>query len=111
MIDADAFQIPLVETVDAFVDLDLVMPAEVVKLGHVSQLAHRAVGFGGISAEHATEADFLHYLLGKLADGQFLARADVDVAVADFAVALTVGILEIDVEQHVDARIEHLLAP
>lgn len=72
MIDADAFLIPLVEPVDAFVYLHLMMPSEVVEFGDISQLARSAVRFGSIPTQFAMEADFRHNLLCHLTYGQFL---------------------------------------
>lgn len=91
MIYADAFEVPFVQPVDALVDFYLVMPAEAVQLADVRELAEGAVRFGGVPAQLTSEADFLHYLPGDLADADFLACAHVYVAVADFGDA--VGIL------------------
>ena len=119
MVDADALEIPLVEAVDALVNLDGVVPAQTMELGDVGELLERAVGLGRVPAELAPEAYLLHDALGDFLDGDFLARADVDVAVADFPDAVTVDgevallddVLEIDVEQAMDGGVCHLLAP
>lgn len=76
---------------DALVDFYLVMPAEAVQFADVRELAEGAVRLGGVPAQFASEADFLHYFLGGFADADFLACAHVYVAVADFGDA--VGIL------------------
>lgn len=44
VVDADAFEIPLVEAVDAFVDFYGVVPAKAVELAHVGEFEHGAVG-------------------------------------------------------------------
>ena len=43
MINADAFEVPSVQPVDAFVNLNLVMPAEAVQFADIRELAEGAV--------------------------------------------------------------------
>jgi hypothetical protein len=43
MIDADAFEIPFIESVSTFVDFNLVLPTERVEFTYVCELFHRAV--------------------------------------------------------------------
>ena len=134
------FFIPLKQFPDAILNLDLVCPAKGVELGDIDELAHGAIGLGGIEGDFALEAYGFYYQLAEFADGELLAGAYVDVAVADFAQAGNVAatacavvavhhsigsysvvhagvflysydIFEIDVQQHVDAGIGHILAP
>ncbi len=115
-------------------------PAEAVELAHVDELAHGAVGLGGVELDCALEADRLDHKLAELAYGQFLARAHINVAVAYLAerrdgaaaaravVAIhnAVGshavmyrrvflnaydVAEVDIQQHVNASVGHILAP
>ena len=115
-------------------------PAKGVELGYVDEFTHGAIGLGGIEGDFALEAYSLDNQFGELANGELLAGAHIDVAVADFAqrgdVSATAGrvvtvhhtigshtvvyagvllysynIFEIDVQQHVDAGIGHILAP
>ena len=48
MVDADALEIPLIEAVDTFFDLYLVLPAEGVQFADIGQFAHSAVRFAAI---------------------------------------------------------------
>lgn len=117
MVDANPFQVPFIQAVDTLVDFHLVVPSQAVQLAHVRQLAQRAVRFRRIPAQLTLEADFLHDFLGHLADRQFLARAHVDVAVADFRDAVgvlyrvVIRLLEVHVQQHMHTRVRHFLAP
>ena len=77
--------IPFEEFLHAVFYLDLVRPAKAMELGYVDQLAHGAVGLGGIKLNNALETDGLDNQLGEFADGEFLACAHVDVAVANLA--------------------------
>ena len=115
-------------------------PAEGVELGDIDELAHGAIGLGSIEFYGSFEAYGLDDQLGEFADGELLAGAHIDVAVADLAqtgdITATAGavvavhhpigshtvvhagvflysydIFEIDVEQHVDAGIGHIFAP
>jgi len=58
-----------------------------VELGDVDELAHSAVGLGGIEGDLALEAYGTDDEFGELADGELLAGAHVDVTVADLAQA------------------------
>ena len=59
------------------------MPSKPVQFADIDHLAHGAIGFGGIELHLTFKANGLDDQFGKLADGQFLAGADVDMAVAD----------------------------
>jgi hypothetical protein len=93
MVDADALLVPLVEAVDTFVNLYLMMPAKTMKFLYIGELLQRAVGLRGIPTDFALETDFLPYQLGQLTDADFLASAYVDMAISDFGNA--VGILHV----------------
>ena len=62
-------------------------PAETVELAHVDELARGAVGLACVEYDFALETDSLHHEFAEFADGELLAGAHVDVAVADFAEA------------------------
>ena len=96
---------------DTFFDFNLMVPAKGMELADVGELAHGAVGLGGVEGETAFESHFLHNQLGKGGDGNLFAGADVDVAIADFLAAFLIGVGEIDVFEDVDAGIGHLFAP
>ena len=66
-------------------DFDLVLPSEGVELADIDELAHGAIGLGGVELDCAGEANGFDYELGELADGELFAGAHVDVAVADLA--------------------------
>lgn len=61
------------------------MPVQGVQLGYVDEFAGCAVGFGIVPDDVAGKTDGADDELGKFLDGKFLAGADVDVAVTDFA--------------------------
>ena len=134
------FFVPVEEFLDSVFNLDFMCPAEGVELADVDELAHRAVRLAGVELDCTREADCLDYQFGQFPDGQFLAGADIDVAVADLAkgrdgaaaacavVAIdhAVGldsvmdgrvflnaddILEIYVQQDVNRCVGHILAP
>lgn len=86
------------------------VPAQGVQFAHVGEFAQGSVGLGGVPLDGAavTHGGFDH--LGELADGDLLAAADVDVAVAHF-VALAAHVLKVNVLQTIDAGVGHVLAP
>ena len=115
-------------------------PSKGMQFAHVNELAHGAIRLGGIEGDFTLEAYGLHYEFGEFTNSELLARAHIDVAVADLAQAGNVtatacavvavhhpigshsvvyagvflysyNIFEIDVQQHVDAGIGHILAP
>ena len=115
-------------------------PAEAVELAHVDELARGAVGLARVEHDFAIETDRLHDEFAEFADGEFLARTHVDVAVADFAklgdctaaasavvtvygavyarAVMYAGILfdaddvaEIHVQQHMHRCVGHVFAP
>ena len=69
----------------AVFDLDFMRPAEGVELRNIDQLAHRAVRLGGVELHRPLEAHGPHHQLRQFADGQLLAGAHIDVAIADLA--------------------------
>ena len=115
-------------------------PTEAMELAHVNKLARGSVGLAGVEKNFTFEANRLHHELAEFADGEFLASAHVDVAVADFAEAgnrataartvvavhrpigtgaiMHAGVLldadnvaEVHVQQHVYRGVGHVLAP
>ena len=111
-----------------------------MQFAHVDEFAHGAVGFGGVKRYFTFKAYGTDDQFGELADGELLAGAYVDVAVADLAqagdVAATAGavvavdgsigagtimhgavflyandITEVHIQQHVHGGIGHVLAP
>ena len=77
--------VPLKQLLDAVLDLDFMRPAEGMQFRNIYQLAHRAIRLGGIELHRALEAHDLHHQLRQFANGQLLARAHIDVAIADLA--------------------------
>ena len=108
---------PLVEPLDAFVELYGVVPAQSMELGDIGEFAGRAVGFRRVPYDGTLEANCGLYFFCHFTDGMLDACADVDVAVAYLADAvgidcgIIVCIFEIYVEQHVYTGICHILAP
>ena len=115
-------------------------PAEAVEFAYVDEFAHRAIGLACVKHDFAFEAHGLHHKFAEFADGEFLARAHVDVAVADFtefrdsaAAASTVvavnstidacaimharvfldadDVAKIHVQKHMDRSVCHVFAP
>lgn len=136
----EGFLVPVEEFLYAFVDFDLVSPAEAVELAYVDKLARSAVGLACIKHDFAFEANRLHHEFAEFADGEFLARTDVDVAVADFtefrdgaATACAVvavhcaidacavmharilfnadNVAEVHVQEHMNGSVGHVFAP
>ena len=132
--------VPVKEFLDALLDFDAMSPSEGVELGDVDEFAHGAIGLGGIEFDGAFEAYGFDDEFGEFADGEFLAGAYIDVAVAylaktgdvtttacavvsiycaigggtemDGAVFLnTDDVAEVDIEQYVDGGIGHVLGP
>ena len=105
VVDADALEIPLVQAVDTFVDLYLVMPAEPVQFCHISKFADGAVGLGCIPAEFSPESYFPDDLLCGIPDADFFAGAHIDVAVAYLCDAVgifgsgVIGVPEVHIEK------------
>ena len=116
------------------------MPTQRVQLAHVNELAHGAIGLAGVKLHFAFKAYCLDNQLGELTDGEFLASADIDVTVANLTqtgdVAATTGtvvsvhrtigagtimyagvflyaydVAEVDIQEHMDGGICHILAP
>ena len=75
------------EALHAVFYLNLVGPAEGVEFLHVNELAHGAVGLGGVEFYGALEAYGLDDEFREFADGEFLSCAHIDMAVADFTKA------------------------
>ena len=87
MLILKALLVPLEQLLHTFVNLNLVRPAKAVQFLHVNELAHSAIGLASIKGYFALKAYGLDNELGELTDGQFLASAHIDVAVANLAQA------------------------
>ena len=89
------FLVPVKEFLYALFDFDAMLPTKGVEFGDIDELAHGAIGFGGVEGDFALEAYGLDNQFREFSDGEFLASAHIDVAVADFAqrgdVATTAG--------------------
>ena len=59
-------------------------PTKAMELAHVDELARCAIGLASVKEHFAFEAHRLHHEFAQFADGKFLARTYVDVAVTDF---------------------------
>ena len=134
------FFIPIEEFGYAIFDFDFMSPAKGVEFGDIDELAHGAIGLGGIEGDFALKAYGFHNQFGEFANGEFLASAYIDVAVADLAqagdIAATTGtvvavnhsvsshtivyagvflytndVTEVHIQQHVHAGICHIFAP
>ena len=115
-------------------------PTEAVELAHVDELARGTVGLAGVKYDFAFETNRLDDEFAEFADGEFLARAHIDVAVADFtefrdgsATACTVvavngsidacpvvhagvffdanDVAEVHVQKHMNGSVGHVFAP
>ena len=93
------------------------MPSEVVKFLYIRELLQRTVRLRSIPSDFAKETDFLLNQFGHLANADFLARAYVDMTVANLGDTIgilhtrVVGILEIHVQQDMDGSVGHLFTP
>ena len=85
MLLLQAFLIPVEEFLDTGLYLYLVGPAEAVELVYGDEFARSAVGLGGVELDFAFEAYGVSYQFGEFTDGELLAGAYIDVAVADFS--------------------------
>lgn len=132
--------VPVEKALDTFSDFYLVGPAKAVELLYINELAHGAIGLAGIKLNFAFKAYCLDNQLGELTDGEFLASTYIDVTVADLTqtgdVAATTGtvvsvhrtigagtivyagvflyaydVAEVDIQEHMDGGICHILAP
>ena len=103
--------IPVEETLDAFFDLDLMLPAQAVEFLYGSELTHRAIGLGAVPLDTPFEANCTSDELSKITDAYFLARADIDVAVAYGATIGWAEATEVGMEQDVHGGIRHIFAP
>ena len=77
--------IPLEEFLDTFLYFHFMSPAEGVEFAHVYQFAHGSIGLGSIKLYRSFKTDGLDYQFGEPADGEFLASADIDMAIANLA--------------------------
>ena len=119
MIDADTLQVPLVQAVYALIYLYGMVPSQAVQFAHVGHLEHGSVGLCPIPTEFSLESCLGSYLLGTLSDADLVACAHIDMAVAyltdvvavDLHLCVVHHILEVHIEQAVDAGICHFLAP
>lgn len=132
--------IPVEQPFYPILNFDHVRPAEGVEFAYVDEFAHGAVRFGYVKLDCAGIAYRLGYQLRKLPDGEFLACPDIDVTVADFAegrdgsaaasavvavhhsvcgiAVVHAGVfldaddvLEVYVQEHMNAGVRHVLAP
>ena len=103
--------VPLEETLDAFFDLDLMLPAQAVELLYRCKLAHCTIGLGAVPLDRPSKAYRSGDELSKITDADFLARADIDVAVAYGATILWAEATEVSMEQDVHGGIRHVFAP
>ena len=74
--------IPVVELGHTLLYLHTMLPSQAMELRDVDQLARRTVGFVAVPDDSSFESDGARHQFGQRADGQFLARSDVDMAVA-----------------------------
>ena len=74
--------IPVVELGHTLLYLHTMLPTQAMELRDVDQLTRRAVGFVAVPDDSSFESDGTRHQFGQRADGQFLARSDVDMAVA-----------------------------
>ena len=77
----------------------------------IGEFAHGAVGFGTVEREFSLITYGVHNQLGQLADRDFLACADVDVAVANIFITGLVGVFEVYVLHNEYTGICHFFAP
>ena len=103
--------VPLEETLDAFFDLDLMLPAQAVELLYRGKLAHCTIGLGAVPLDRPSKAYRSGDELRQCADTDFLARADIDVAVAYGTTILWAEATEVGMEQDVHGGIRHIFAP
>ena len=74
--------IPVVELGHTLLYLHTMLPSQAMELRDVDQLARRTVGFVAVPDDSTFESDGARHQFGQRADGQLLARSDVDMAVA-----------------------------
>ena len=132
--------VPVEKALDSLFDFYLVGPAKAVEFLYINELAHGAIGLAGIKLHFTFKAYCLDNQLGELTDSEFLASADIDVTVANLSqtgdVAATTGtvvsvhrsigagtivyagvflyaydVAEVDIQEHMDGGICHILAP
>ena len=103
--------VPLEETLDAFFDLDLMLPAQAVELLYRGKLAHCTIGLGAVPLNRPSKAYRSGDELSKIANAYFLARADIDVAVAYGATIGWAEATEVGMEQDVHGGIRHIFTP
>ena len=104
-------QVPPVHSLHAFLNVYLVMPAQCVQFAWIGEFAHGAVGFGTVEREFSLITYGVHNQFGQLADRDFLACADVDVAVANIFITGLVGVFEVYVLHNEYTGICHFFAP
>ena len=113
MINANALFVPFEKAMDAFVYFNRMMPAKPVELADIGELQHSAIGFRIIPQKTTSETNLLHNLLRTFPNAELLARAYIDVAVANLLYAIMIDaelgilhhILPIDIEQAVNTGI------
>ena len=77
--------IPLKQFLHSFFNLHAMCPTEGMEFADIDELTHRAVGLRRIEHDFTREPDCLNNQVCQLADCEFLACADIDMAIADFA--------------------------
>ena len=111
MIDADTQFIPFIQPVNTLLNLNPVMPSQLMQLGDIRQFPQRAVRFRGIPSQFSLETNLTDNHLRSLPYAHFLSRSHIDVTVPDVPVTFAVRILEVHIQQHMHTRIRHFLAP
>ena len=81
----DAVTIPIEQTTNAFFDLYMVSPTEIMEFAHIGEFARCAVRLGRIKLDGSVKPDGLGYQYRQIADGEFFARSHVDVAIANLS--------------------------
>ena len=107
MIDADALEIPLIELVDAIFNLDGMMPTKTMELIYIGEFLEGAIWLRRIPTELTLKTNLCHDLFCNFLDRDFLAGADIDVAVANLLDAITIvdeirivdNILEVNIKK------------
>ena len=75
--------VPVKEFLNSLFYFDFMLPAKAVQLRDVDEFSHRSIRLGGIKLYGTLEAYGLDNELGEFMYGEFLACADIDMAVAD----------------------------
>ena len=87
------------------------LPAQRVQFAGVGEFTHGAVGFAAVESELSAISHGVRNQFGKAADGDFLARTDVDVSVTDILLSGFAGIFKVHVLHDEYAGVRHFLTP